>query len=292
MVSEVLPRVDGMDAPYDSLSPSRAGDFKTCPLRYRLRVLDRLPEQPSADAVRGTVVHKVLEDLFDLPATDRTAPAAAGMVEAAWAFVQEAEPAVGSLFAPEDAAGLAAWLTSCRTVLARYFQLEDPTVLEPADRELYVETQLSDGLLLRGIIDRVDVAPDGAIRITDYKTGRSAGEQYEARALFQLRFYALVLYRMHGVVPSVLRLMYLGNGETLSYSPDLADLLATERVVLALRDAIRLAHETGAWQPQRSFACSWCSFKQYCPEFGGTPPPLPQEVAQEVAQNDATPRQT
>jgi len=33
-----------------SLSPSRASDFKTCPLLYRFRSIDRLPEPPSPAA--------------------------------------------------------------------------------------------------------------------------------------------------------------------------------------------------------------------------------------------------
>ncbi|MDQ1691837.1 MAG: putative RecB family exonuclease, partial [Pseudonocardiales bacterium] len=36
-----------------SLSPSRAADFKTCPLLYRFRSIDRLPEKPTRDATRG-----------------------------------------------------------------------------------------------------------------------------------------------------------------------------------------------------------------------------------------------
>ena len=68
--------VDGVDV-LGALSPSRAGDFMTCPLLYRFRTIDRLPEEPSPDAVRGTVVHKVLEDLFDLPAAERTPEQAA-----------------------------------------------------------------------------------------------------------------------------------------------------------------------------------------------------------------------
>jgi putative RecB family exonuclease len=68
--------VDGVDV-LGALSPSRAGDFLACPLLYRFRTIDRLPEPPSPDAVRGTVVHKVLEDLFDLPAVDRTPARAA-----------------------------------------------------------------------------------------------------------------------------------------------------------------------------------------------------------------------
>ena len=43
-----------------SLSPSRAADFKTCPLLYRFRTIDRLPEKKSLAAVRGTLVHSVL----------------------------------------------------------------------------------------------------------------------------------------------------------------------------------------------------------------------------------------
>ena len=47
------------------------------------------------------------------------------------------------------------------TLVERWFTLEDPTRLEPAERELYVEADL-DGLILRGYVDRLDVAPDGA----------------------------------------------------------------------------------------------------------------------------------
>jgi putative RecB family exonuclease len=97
----------------------------------------------------------------------------------------------------------------------------------------------------------------------------------ESGALFQMRFYALVLWRSRGVVPSMLRLIHLGDGTTISYTPDQDDLRATERQLEALWRAIALAHETGEWLPRRSSLCSWCSFQELCPEFGGTPPPLP-----------------
>ena len=271
--------VDGVDV-LGALSPSRAGDFMTCPLLYRFRTVDRLPEQSSPDAVRGTVVHKVLEDLFDLPAERRTPEQARDMLVPAWERLLEAEPEIAEMFAPpegeeSDVPDVATWLTSCRTVLDRYFTLEDPRRLEPAERELYVETLLESRLLLRGFVDRIDVAPDGAIRVVDYKTGRSPGEMFEAKALFQMKFYALVLWRMRGVVPAMLQLVYLGNGELLRYVPDERDLLATERKVEAIWHAIRRAEESGEWLPRRSRLCGWCSHQAICPEFGGTPPPLP-----------------
>lgn len=268
--------VDGVEV-LGALSPSRAGDFMACPLMYRFRTIDRLPEEPSPDAVRGTVVHKVLEELFDLPAAGRTPEAADDMLEPAWEALLQAEPELAGMFGDEGP-DLAAWLSSCRTVLARYFDLEDPRRLEPADRELYVEALLDSRLLLRGFVDRVDVAPDGRIRITDYKSGRSPGVGYEAKALFQMKFYALVIWRLRGVVPSVLQLVYLGNGEILRYEPDEDDLRATERKVEAVWTAIQLAHETGDWQPSPSRLCDWCSYHEFCPTKGGTVPPLPERV--------------
>ena len=269
--------VDGVEV-LGALSPSRAGDFMSCPLLYRFRTVDRLPEPFSRDAVRGTVVHKVLEDLFDLPATERTPEQAADLLAPAWEQLLEAEPALAEMFEPPDEAegvDLATWMTSCRQVLDRYFTLEDPRRLEPAEREVYVETLLDSKLLLRGFVDRVDVAPDGAIRVVDYKTGRSPSEMFEARALFQMKFYALVLWRTRGVLPAMLQLVYLGNGEMVRYVPDEHDLLATERKVEAVWHAIRRAEESGDWRPSPSRLCGWCAHQSLCPAFGGTPPPLP-----------------
>ncbi len=275
--------VDGVQV-LGALSPSRAGDFMTCPLLYRFRTIDKLPEEISPDAVRGTVVHKVLEDLFDLPADDRTPDRARSMLPVAWRQVLEQEPLLSDLFAPtaggSDGVGsegvdFDSWLASCEVVLEKYFALEDPRRLEPAERELYVEAVLESKLLLRGFVDRLDVAPNGMIRVVDYKTGRSPGERFEAKALFQMKFYALVIWRTRGVVPSMLQLVYLGNGEILRYVPDEADLLATERKVEAVWRAIRLAEDTGDWQPSPSRLCSWCSHQAICPAYGGTPPPLP-----------------
>jgi putative RecB family exonuclease len=265
--------VDGVDV-LGALSPSRAGDFVTCPLLYRFRTVDRLPEPYSPAAVRGTVVHKVLEDLFDLPAFDRTPDRARDLLAPAWEALLEAEPDLAEMFT-DDGPDVATWLTSCREVLDRYFTLEDPTRLEPAERELYVETLLDSRLLLRGFVDRLDVSPDGAIRVVDYKTGRAPAEMFEGKALFQMKFYALVIWRTRGVVPAVLQLVYLGSGEVLRYVPDEADLRATERKVEAIWRAIRLAQESGDWRPSPGRLCEWCAHQSLCPAYGGTPPPLP-----------------
>ena len=256
-----------------SLSPSRASDFMTCPLLYRFRVIDRLPEAPSPAATRGTLVHSVLERLFDLPAGQRTAAQAHELLGPEWATLLEAEPELAGLFA--DDAGRDEWLRSARGLLDAYFGLEDPTRLEPAERELFVECDLASGLRLRGYVDRLDVAASGALRVVDYKTGRAPREGFEAKAMFQMKFYALVLWRLRGEVPRLLQLLYLGSGEVLRYEPDEADLLATERKLEAIWAAVARATERGDWRPSPSRLCDWCDHQSRCPAFGGTPPELP-----------------
>lgn len=82
-----------------ALSPSRAADFKQCPLLYRFRAVDRLPEVPSPAQLCGTVVHTVLERLFALPAHERRPERA----RALWAAVRRAAP-TGD-FRPRPGAG-------------------------------------------------------------------------------------------------------------------------------------------------------------------------------------------
>jgi putative RecB family exonuclease len=293
-----------------SLSPSRAADFKTCPLLFRFRTIDKLPEQPTADQARGTLVHAVLERLFDLPAAARTPQAAAALVEPAWAALLAEEPALAEIFtapprpltdpaaaaaqadtlidvpAPDEAARLANFLAGAGPLIEGYFAVEDPTRLEPAERESLVSTLVDDRLLIRGYIDRLDVSPAGDLRVVDYKTGGAPREAFEGRALFQLKFYALVLWRTRGVVPRVLRLLYLKDAEICDYSPDAEELERFERTLVALSEAIERAKREQDFRPKPSRLCGWCSHQAHCPEFGGTPPPFP---AGEPVRIDVTP---
>ncbi|WP_374684229.1 RecB family exonuclease [Streptomyces sp. ODS05-4] len=262
-----------------SLSPSRASDFMRCPLLYRFRVIDKLPEKPSEAATRGTLVHAVLERLFDAPAAERTPPRARELLPGQWARLLEERPELAELFADDPAGGkLARWLAEAEGLVERWFTLEDPTRLEPAERELFVETELESGLRLRGVIDRVDVAPTGEVRIVDYKTGKAPRPEYRDGALFQMTFYALVVWRLKNVIPRRLQLVYLGSGEVLTYDPVEADLRRVERRLLALWEAIAHATATGDWRPRPTKLCGWCDHQERCPEFGGTPPVYPLPV--------------
>jgi len=265
-MSEALKRIN-------SLSPSRANDFKTCPLLYRYKTIDRLPEPPSSDALRGTIVHEALERIYDLPQGTRTIEHAHNFMNAAWTNAIAEDEKVTELFAGQNEIEI--WLESGRELINRYFLLEDPNSLQPTEREVHVEFLLDSGLLLHGYVDRLDQARTGEIRIVDYKTGKSPKEGYEDKAFFQLKFYALVIWRSRGTAPKVLKLIYLGNSQTLPLEIDESDLLAVERSISALWSSIKQNHLSGNWPATPSRLCDWCSFKQFCPSFGGTLLPLP-----------------
>ncbi|MEU4315232.1 RecB family exonuclease [Nocardia sp. NPDC024068] len=256
-----------------ALSPSRAADFKQCPLKYRLRTIDRIPEPPSRQQVRGTVVHAVLEELYALPAADRDPDNALALAGPAWDRVLGEQPEAAEVLDGES--GPEAFLEEVRALVRTYYRLEDPRRFEPESCETRLEVELPGGPPLRGFVDRIDVAPTGELRVVDYKTGRSPGPTRETRALFQLKFYALMLLRSRGVLPAQLRLIYLADAQLLTYAPEEDELLRFERTLTALWQAVRTAGDTGDFPPNPGWLCDYCAYKRLCPAFDGTPPPYP-----------------
>lgn len=261
--------------PRPALSPSRATDFKQCPLLYRFRAIDRLPEATSAAQLRGSVVHAALEQLYGLPAGLRSPDTARSLVQRAWDQMVAAEPELAGEMDPGQPTQL---LEDARALVSGYYRLEDPTRFDPQCCEQRVEVELADGTLLRGYIDRIDVAATGELRVVDYKTGKAppaARALAEFKAMFQMKFYAVALFRSRGVPPTRLRLIYLADGQLLDYSPDRDELLRFEKTLMAIWRAIQSAGETGDFRPNPSRLCDWCPHQQRCPAFGGTPPPYP-----------------
>jgi putative RecB family exonuclease len=276
-----------------ALSPSRAADFKQCPLLYRFRAIDRLPEAPSTPQLRGSLVHAALQRLYGLPATQRGPDTARSLVDPAWDQVIAEEPGLAAELDPEQRTQL---LQEARALLSGYYRLEDPTRFEPQSCEQRVEVELADGTLLRGFIDRIDMAATGELRVVDYKTGKAppatraaANFKAEFKAMFQMKFYAVALLRSRGVLAARLRLIYLADGQVLDYTPDRDELLRFEKTLIAIWRAIQSASVTGDFRPSPSRLCEWCPHQEHCPVFGGTPPPYPGWPEQTHAEDASRP---
>ncbi|HET7482190.1 MAG TPA: PD-(D/E)XK nuclease family protein [Actinomycetota bacterium] len=245
------------------LSPSSVTDFKSCPQLFKYRAIDRLPEPVSGPGARGSLIHAVLERIFAEPPEARTPERAFALLEALWAQVRdEPEFRPSGMGEQEETA----WLVDSRALLGNYFKLEDPRKLEASRLEWWIEYELKD-LHLRGIIDRVEELPDGSWILTDYKTGRVPGESRELAAFFGLRFYALVCWRAFGVIPKEIRLVYLADPVVLSLNPHERMLIAFERQMTAVGDAVKRSLTTGDWRTRPSPFCMSCSFQDRCPAW-------------------------
>lgn len=242
------------------LSPSRVGDFTNCPMLYKYRVIDQLPESISLDAERGTLVHSILHDLFESVTSERNLLKAQSLIDSRWQAQVESKPELGALVVNEKE-----WKDRVSALLSTYFTLEKPAEFEPTFREIHVEMDLTQELYLHGYIDRLDIAPTGEVRIVDYKTGKSPKPGWEDKAFFQLRIYALIYWRNHGVIPKLLQLIYLGNGNVIKNVPNENVLVSTEKKLLQIGQEISDAMDKNDWPTKPSRLCDWCSFKPICP---------------------------
>jgi putative RecB family exonuclease len=124
---------------------------------------------------------------------------------------------------------------------------------------------------LRGIIDRLELDEDGELVVTDYKTGAVPREGFEQDRLGGVHFYALLCQRLLGRRPVRVQLMYLSKPEVLIARPSEQSVVGMERRALALWAAVERACERDDFRPRAGRLCDWCSFRPYCPAWGGDP---------------------
>ena len=267
-----------------ALSPSRAGDYQQCPLLYRFRAIDKLPEPKTVAQVKGTLVHAVLEKLHEQPRGDRTYPIAVKMIKPEWEAMRQKDPELDELVPREFEMD---FFVEARELVKGYFRMENPEGFDAHEVEKFVNTTLPNGVPVRGFIDRVDIAPTGQVRVVDYKTGKKPAPRFSEQARFQMKFYALVWWRLTGNVPAQLRLMYLKVADELIMSPTPTELDYFERDLGDLWAKIMRDVETGDFQPRTSKLCGWCAHQDKCPAFGGTPPAYPGAVATGASEKEA-----
>ena len=242
------------------LSPSAVSEYENCPQQYKYRKIDKLPEPPSLDAERGTLVHSVLQDLFEIPAAGRTVESAVDLLPSRWNAQLADKPELVGMVTNEKE-----WLDRASALLTTYFSLENPTTFEATHREMHLENDFDTNVYLHGYVDRLDVAPTGEVRIVDYKTGKAPKPTWQEKSLFQLRVYALLYWKNNGVLPRLLQLIYLGDGKVIKSNPTMAELESTEKVLRRVAQDIFISIEKQYWPAKPSRLCDWCYFKSICP---------------------------
>jgi putative RecB family exonuclease len=251
-----------------SLSPSKVSTFKDCALAFRFSAIDKLPEPPSVPAVKGTTVHRALELLFGAEPPDRTPELAQECLAEALLEMRSVEEYLGLELDPVAEAAFAA---DAAVMVERYFGLEDPRTIRPVGLEMMLEAEVG-GVLVRGIIDRLEEDADGQLVVTDYKTGRTPSVHQEQSRLGGVHFYAFLCQQVLGRIPARIQLMYLGGEpQIITTTPSEQSVRGMEKKVGAIWAAVERACEHEDFRPKQSALCNWCAFQAYCPAFGGNP---------------------
>src|SRR5262245_43098815 len=251
-----------------SLSPSSMGTFTSCPLAYRFAYIERLPEPPSAPASKGSLVHLALQHLMWRPPAERTLEAALADLDRAKAEV-EADPEFSQL--ELSAEEWAEFHADAEVLVRRYFEIEDPAAVTVLGVELRVSAVTSDGVTIRGIIDRLELGPDGELVVTDYKTGSAPSEGWEQKSLAGVHVYSLLCERMFGRRPARVQLLYLSRPERIVTAPSDQSLRGVEVKTNAVMQAVRHACQRDDFRPRPSALCDYCNFQEFCPAFDGQP---------------------
>ena len=254
-----------------SLSPSKVASFKDCAMAFRFSAIDHIPEPPTVWAAKGTLVHRALELLYLEAPQDRTVEVALAHLATSTPEILDSREYVDLTFT-DDARE--AFDLDAQRLVRNAFLLEDVRQVRPIGLELRMEAHLGT-LKLRGIIDRLELDENGDLIVTDYKTGKVPGVNFEQGKLGGVQFYAFLCEQMLGRRPARVQLLYLSEPVAIISEPTEQSLRGLKMRASAIWKAVETACIRDDFRPKPSRLCSYCSFQQWCPAFGGDPKMAP-----------------
>ena len=258
-------------------TPTRLGTWLDCPRRYRMAYLDRpAPAKgpPWAHNSFGASVHNALAGWWRLRRAERTVATAGDLVERGWIEEGYAGPAQSQVHR-----GLA------REMVERYV-----ATLDPANEPLGVERTVgahTAHIVVSGRVDRLDArrgpTGDTELAVVDYKTGRRALTNDDARTSLALALYALAAGRIFHKRCRRVELHHVPTGEihtwehteaALSRHVQRAEQIAAEcrRADERFQAGLPAAAADEVFPPRPGPGCGWCDFRAQCPEGSAAGP--------------------
>lgn len=251
------------DAPrLTRVTPARLSTWNDCRRRYRLVYLDRpaLPRGGAhATSTLGAVVHLALRSLFALPPRQRTAQAAARLIDRHW---------VGEGF--RDVVQAHHHRDRAREWVADY-AADGAGEVDVAGLEQWVSVS-TGRIVAEGRVDRIDRRGDELV-VVDYKTGRAPAGDTDARDSRALALYAVATARTLHRACTRVELHHVPTGTVTAWQHDPESLRAHLRAaeeagqqLAAAADALTSGGDADALFPPRPGPrCGSCDVRRHCP---------------------------
>lgn len=240
------------------ISYSGIDTYKNCPLKFKYREVDKIPEPKSKEAVFGTLIHSTMRFIHDPTLVSPTLEQALDYFSKNWnGEIWQNELEERSAFAQ----GVA--------MIQRYYADHTPSAATVVDLEsrfaLEIGTEETGRHVIAGVIDRIDKTADG-YEIIDYKTARKMPSQAKVDQDLQLSIYLKAFLHRYPkewerIGSITVSLYYLKHGVKLSSTRTREDLDRLDSLVL---DVIRDI-EAAKFEPILSPLCDWCGYQKMCP---------------------------
>lgn len=240
------------------ISYSSFDTYQSCPLKYKFREIDKLPEPKSKEAVFGTLIHSVMKFVHTPSLLPPTLDQAIDYFAKGWnseVFENELE---------ERAA-----FTQGVSMIQEYYgrnHIADFTIVDLESRfAIEIGDDTTGKHVVSGIIDRIDKTREG-YEIIDYKTTRKMPSQDKVDNDIQLSIYLKAFLERYpkekgNIANITVSLYYLKHGVKLSSKRSQEQLDALEKNILDVIKAI----EESKFDPILSPLCDWCGYQSSCP---------------------------
>lgn len=239
------------------LSVSKVKTWEQCKAKYRFSYIEHLPKKDHDYLIFGKFLHEILERFYKKKIAGDEEPDHI-VITAAYreAFANWREKLTKDQV--EEAKGM---IKQYLAVRLKNKQLGvQPNVTEV---EKQFQINFEDKFALIGYIDRIQIDPDGIIRVSDYKTSKD--KKYLEKDFMQLLTYAYVVLRENPEVKKIRTsyIMLKHNFDEIVKEFSAETILSIENKFLQRYNEIK---EEGLYRPQPSILCGYCDYREHCRE--------------------------
>jgi len=247
------------------LSGSTVDALMSCPLRWFFQHEVRGEAGTTAAQGFGSIIHAIAADVVRRRA-DPDPEAMTATLDRVWRHLEFNAPWIGERERLQ-----------AHEALARFARWHDQQTREPlaAEHSFVVTIPIGDdSVIVRGSMDRVEVAADGSVHVVDLKTGKHAPRPAEIAELPQLGVYQLAV--QHGAVADLVPDARAGGAELVQLRDAKDDLPKVQQQAAPVAgepffaldqvtESLRIVRsEQFVAQPSED-TCRYCAFASACP---------------------------
>ena len=251
-------------------SHSRLSAFEQCPLKFKYQYIDNIPPaiEATIESHLGSAVHSTLEWLYK-EIMNKRIPKIDDVIN--YYAVKWQETYSDDTLIIKKELTQKDYLNKGVEFLANYYNRHCPFDENTLEVEKYILINLDSNRKIQGFIDRLSYnAETEEYEIHDYKTSNSLPIKEKLENNRQLALYAIAIKEIFGNSKKVCLVWhYLAHNKKICFRKTNEQLGQLKKEILELINQIEATKKFNA---KKSALCNWCGYKEYCPEFGGSPP--------------------